>query len=224
MISKIQSMFKKKMPKKNATEHLWELFKNEKYDEVIKGADRFLNHKSDVLTKDALKLTGLSLFRKSQYQEALLYFQDASKIEAEVNDWFNIVTSATLSRNIKVGSSAFDKAIQLRFKSENNEQPSIPFMRQYYACALRDVSEHKLALIQINELRKIYEQLKITDSTFLYLRGVPFLSHTMDVAVDVFKGLGRDFSAKEWIDDFAKKLDEEGQQYLIEVQKTLNAA
>ena len=95
---------------------------------------------------------------------------------------------------------------------------------QYYACALRGVSEHKLALIQINELRKIYEQLKITDSTFLYLRGVPFLSHTMDVAVDVFKGLGRDFSPKEWIDDFAKKLDEEGQQYLIEVQKTLNAA
>ena len=74
------------MPKKNATEHLWELFKNEKYDEVIKGVDRFLNHKSDVLTKDALKLTGLSLFRKSQYREALSYFQDASKIKAEVND------------------------------------------------------------------------------------------------------------------------------------------
>lgn len=223
MISKIQSMFKKKMPKKNATEHLWELLQNEKYDEVIKGANRFLNHKSAVLSKDALKLTGLSLFRKSQYQEALPYFLDASKIEAEVNDWFNIVTSATLSRNIKVGSDAFDKAIELRLKSENNEPPSIPFMRLYYSCALRDINEHKLALMQINELRKIYEQLKITDSTFLYLRGVPFLSHTMDVAVDVFKGLGSQFSSKDWIDGFAKKLDEEGQKYLTKVQQNLNA-
>jgi len=74
---------------------------------------------------------------------------------------------------------------------------------------------------QIEELRSIYEQLKITDDTFVYIRGVPFLSHTMDVAVDVFRGLGESFAWSQWIDSFAEKLDDEGREYLESVAQRL---
>jgi len=218
VLSKIKSIFKKKQPDLRNTDKLWELLKNEKYEEVILQAKKLLKHKTEAIAKDANKLIGMAQFRQAKYQEALLHFLRATEYNPELNDWFNVITSATLSKNIKVGRNAFDKAVELQLDSGHKEQPSIPFMRQYYACALRDIGEYDLALEQINELRQIYEQLKITDTTFVYIRGVPFLSHTMDVAVDVFNGLGANFDAQEWIDSFSSKLDDEGQAYLKKVK------
>lgn len=197
---------------------LWELLQGEKYDEVILGAGKLLEHKHAQTTKDACKLIGLSLFRQGKYQEALPYFKRVTEYNPDVGDWFNVVTAGTLSNNLEIGRNAFEKAVQQQLDNGHKEQPSIPFMRKYYACALRDIGEFSLALEQINELRKIYEQLKITDTTFVYIRGVPFLSHTMDVAVDVFNGLGSSFNANEWIENFSSKLDKEGQAYLSEVK------
>jgi len=223
VLGKIKELFKKKAPDLSVTNELWELLQGEKYDEVVFGAEKLLNNKSEAIAKDACKLMGMSLFRQAKYQEALPYFQKATEYKPEVNDWLNVITAATLSKNIDAGRSAFEKAVQLQLDTGNKEQPSIPFMRQYYACALRDVGEFDLALEQINELRKIYEQLKITDTTFVYIRGVPFLSHTMDVAVDVFNGLGTSFDAHEWIKNFSSKLDEEGQEYLAEVSAKIHS-
>lgn len=216
MFSRIIAFFKKNKNPLSCTQKFWELLKAEQYEKVILGAENLLNHKSIYVVKDAAKLMGNSYFRQAKYQESLPYFQTATNHNAEINDWFNVITSATLSNNIEIGRDAFEQAIKIKRPSE--EQLSIPMIYQYYACALRDVGENSLALEQINNLREIYEQLKITDSTFLYIRGVPFLSHTMDVAVDVFKGLGASFDSEKWIDNFSAKLDEEGQEYLKETK------
>lgn len=216
VFSRIIGFFKKNKNDLGCTKELWELLKSEQYEEVTKSAERLLSHKSINVVKDAAKLMGNSYFRQAKYEESLPYFQTATNHNAEINDWFNVITAATLSKNIKVGRNAFEQVIKIKRQTE--DQLSLPMIYQYYACALRDVGENKLALEQINNLREIYEQLKITDSTFLYMRGVPFLSHTMDVAVDVFKGLGTTFDADSWIDNFSGKVDEEGQEYLKEVK------
>lgn len=223
MLSKIKNIFKKKPPDLSLTDKLWELLQKGKYEEVLLEAKKLLRHQSKPIVKDANKLMGMALFRLAEYKEALPYFKKAAEYKPEVNDWFNVITSGTLSGDVEAGRKAFDKAVQLQLESGYKEQPSIPLMRQYYACALRDIGAYDLALEQINELRQIYEQLKITDTTFVYIRGVPFLSHTMDVAVDVFNGLGASFDAQAWIDSFSSKLDEEGQEYLKVVKARIHS-
>jgi hypothetical protein len=85
-------------------------------------------------------------------------------------------------------------------------------------------AEFALALEQIQELRKIYEQLRITDDTFVYLRGVPMLPHTMKLALSVFRGLGAEFPAQQWISEFAARVDDEGAQYLRDCSAQLEGA
>jgi tetratricopeptide (TPR) repeat protein len=223
VLSKIKNIFNKKPPDLSLTDKFWELLQNEKYEEVITEAKKLVGHKSAPIAKDVNKLLGMALFKQAKYKEALPYFQKATEYSPEITDWFNVITSGTLSKNIEVGRNAFDKAVQMQLDAGHRGQPSIPFMRQYYACALRDIGEYDLALEQINELRQIYEQLQITDTTFVYIRGVPFLSHTMDVAVDVFNGLGASFDAQEWIDNFSSKLDAEGQEFLNEVKAKIQS-
>jgi hypothetical protein len=45
----------------------------------------------------------------------------------------------------------------------------------------------------------------------------------LDVAVDVFNGLGSNFNATEWIDSFSSKLDEEGQEYLNGIKVNIHS-
>jgi tetratricopeptide (TPR) repeat protein len=194
---------------------------DEDFDKAISLARPFLESSDDELRIQARRHTALSLFRKNNYSQALSLFRELAENSNEAGEWFNVVTSATLAGDIAGGEDAFEKAVKCQEVAGYSQQPSVPFMRHWYACALQDRKEYAKALHQIEELRTIYEQLKITDDTFVYIRGVPFFSHTMNVAVDVFRGLGSSFNAIGWIEAFARKLDEEGQTYLAEVKTRL---
>ncbi|MDA0148437.1 hypothetical protein [Vibrio sp. LaRot3] len=196
---------------------VWKELQEGNFDRVIELASEHTTSKAKETVKESLKLIGLSYFHKELPEKALPYFKNAAKITPEVNDWFNVSTSATLANEIDVGREALNEAIKLQSESGHSQEPSIPYMKLYYACALRDVSEFRLAFDQIEELRPIYEQLKITDTTFLHIRGVPFLSHTVETAIDIFKGLGDSVNALEWLKQFSYKLDEDGQKYIAEV-------
>jgi tetratricopeptide (TPR) repeat protein len=206
---------------KSNLQRLWALLNDEKYQEVIDDATKLLNSLVPEVSIDANKLLGMAFFRQNKYAESVPFFEVVAANSNDVSAWFNIVTSATLSGDVQKGEAAFNKATQIQINDGYQQQPSVSFMRHYYACALRDIGEYERALAQINELRTIYEQLKITDSTFVYIRGVPFLSHFMDLAIDVFNGLGKNFNAESWISEFSEKLDEEGQEYLAEVKVKL---
>lgn len=138
---------------------IWKMLEEEKYDDVIKSITPMLKSTSDAEVKEANKLLGMAYFKQTKYPDSVPFFEAAAINSKEVNDWFNIVTSSTLARQIEKGAKAFDKALEIQIKSGYIQQLSIPFMRQYYACALRDIGNNELALNQINELRIIYEQL-----------------------------------------------------------------
>lgn len=194
-----------------AIERLGELLMLEKYNDVIRGAKTLLHSESKAVASDASKLTGLSLFHQRKFEEALPFLIKVTEYQPDVRDWLNVVTTSTLTKKIEAGRTAFERAIQLQ--RQTGQQPSTQQICHYYACALRDAGEFTLALEQLNLLRTVYEELKITDPHFLQARSVPFLSHTIDVAIDVFNGLGPSFDGKKWLNDFSSKLDTEGQAY-----------
>lgn len=223
MFSQIKKLLKIGQTDLSTTNNLWELFQKGQYDEAIEGAKPYLNHKTKFLAKDASKLIGQCLFRQKQYDEALQYFQKATLYDVTVNDFFNVASAATLSHKIKIGREAFNQAINLQIEKEGKEQPSVPYLHLYYAYALKDVGEYQLSFEQIEILRNIYEQLKITDLTFLHIRGVPPLSHTMEIAIDVLSKLNSEVNVTKWIDDLSKKIDQDGQEYLSKIkQQTTN--
>lgn len=191
----------------------------ERFEDVLAETEPFLNSKNDVLRLEAYKLAGLAYFRSQRYEQATLHFQTVARSSTDATDWFNVVTSATLAGDFETGADAFDKALECQKEANYSQETSVPFMRYYYACALRDKSQWETALQQINELRKTYEQLHITDDTFVYIRGVPFLGQTLRVAIDVFQGLGRNADAETWFNSFAKNLDEDGRT-LVEVYRS----
>ena len=204
-------------------ESAWQDFQKENFGAAIEKANNYNNNQNPKIRFEANKLIGLGNFRLGNFKDAQLIFEKLTYKSNDPDDWFNLVTSSTLSGDIDKGKSAFDKSIEIYKKNGKRENLSIPNMMFYYMQCLKDVSRYELAFEQLEGLRKIYSELKITDSTFLYLRGVPFFEHTIDASEDIFKNMDIDKSCK-WLDEFKQEVDNEGKQYISELQARLKNA
>lgn len=190
------------------------LFRDEKFDEIIIKALPLVSDKNKDTSDEAKLRIALSYFRKGNYKDSLVQFERIALEKNDVVSWFNVITSAILSNEVQKGKEAFEKALELQELSDYSQQPSVPFIRYYYACALNDIGLFSEALKQLDELKAIYMKLVITDDTFVYIRGVPFMSHSLDLARKVFKGLGIDFSHSDWLKELKEKIDDDGKEII----------
>jgi hypothetical protein len=189
------------------------------FDRVIAIASQFLD-RPELLGIEATKLVGLAEFRKADYAASLPRMKRVAHATNNPDDLFNLCITATLAGDIRAGQVALTEAFAALARPGLNGPISVPQMRFYFAHALVQQREFALALEQIQELRKIYEQLRITDDTFVF----PMLPHPMKLALSVFRGLGAEFPARQWISEFAARVDQEGAQYLREVSAQLEGA
>ncbi|UPT70929.1 MAG: hypothetical protein M0D53_00470 [Flavobacterium sp. JAD_PAG50586_2] len=154
---------------------LWTKFSDGKYDEVIKEADIIIEQNEALTKNEALKLKGLSYFRQEKYDVSEKLFTELSAESTNPSDWFNLLTSAALNRSFELSDKALEKTIEYYSEYGTENDLPIPQVFYYYMLALRDVKEYNKAFVQFEKLKDIYCKLAITDATFLYIRGVPFL-------------------------------------------------
>lgn len=205
-------------------EMAWQYFQNEQFEKCIEEASEQIDSTNNKINFEANKLVALGNFRLGNFDLAQKSFVTLSKNSKNSDDWFNLVTSATLNNQIELGKKAFNTALDLYKKNGKRENLSIPNMMFYYMQCLKDISHFELAYEQLNELKKIYSELKITDGTFLHIRGVPFFEHTIDASKDILEKLEQK-EVSNWIKSFKDSVDDDGKQYLTDLeQKLINAS
>jgi hypothetical protein len=69
------------------------------------------------------------------------------------------------------------------------------------------------------QLKNLYEALRITDPTFLHLRGVPFFSTFLEMSPGIIKAAMALKEARLWYEPMFEKIDEEGQSALTSMLK-----
>lgn len=191
------------------------LFDEAKYEEFISEAEQ-MSIDSDAL---ASKLA-LSYFHTENYTKSTELFTTLCNNSIDPIMWFNLCTSCILNNQELKGIDALNKAIRLNRETKTNgEGMPTPFMLLYATKALIDAEKYNLAFNQLNELAEVYGSLSITDSTFLYMRGVPFFDEFAKLCKAILpKQTVTD--AKEWIDYISRRLDEGGKNELLNLQTT----
>lgn len=190
----------------------------DKVEQLVQSADEGEPEGYSLLKK---KLVILADFRRKDYSKLALCREVAEKTGAGT-DWFNLARAAVMTSDFSQGQAAFNN-VEKAYKSGNyGENISFLLLRYYFAQFLRECGEYEKAFEQVNELRSVYEELRITDDTFVYIRGVPMLAHTMDLAMSLFPHLAGKVDPVVWIDSFSKKLDDEGKLYLLGCKNKLN--
>lgn len=214
---------RKRIEKVNELDIAWDLFKKEEFEKTIEEAEKHLSRPNTKIVREAKKLIGLSLFRQAKYSESELIFQDLSEQSKNPDDWFNLTTSATLNKNIELSERAFYKSIELYNQNGTQENLSIPNMHCYYMQGLGDVGEFEKAFFHFKKMKEFYSKFVITDSTFLYMRGMPFFEHFLEASELILKNINLENAKKELI-ELKSKVDEYGKESVIELENKINAS
>lgn len=188
----------------------------------IREATPFLADRNPGIAREANRLAGLGRFRSGEYQESLPFFEAAATGSDQAIDWFNLASAATLASEPDFAENAFRKALDCQEASGYTQQPSVPFMMYIFMFTLSKEGFQERAFRHLEELRKIYEAMKITDDTFVYLRGVPFLSQTMEAAIPVLRSVMSRIEAAGWLRSFSSRLDNAGGKLLKDLEKRLD--
>jgi len=201
--------------------HLWVKFHEKNYSEVINEAIIIVEQGDKSLRFDALRILGLSYFRLEQYDLSEQAYLTLAEDSTNPDDWFNLITSSTLNGNIPLSEKAYARTVELYQKYGTKENLSIPQVLYYYMQGLADIRQYAKAFEQLEKLKDIYSKLVITDCTFLHLRAVPFLEHSMKAGKEILENIEK-AKAKDFIRELSGKVDDEGKQYLKEFEKTIH--
>ncbi len=205
---------------KKQIEKLYAKLEEGKYQEIIAEIKEMADKSDGELDSELLKILGLTYFRQESYKLSQNVFIKQTKNSNNPNDWLNLLTASTMNKNIYLSEKVLKKTLYLYQKNADESSVPIAYIYFYYMQALKDVKEYEKAFKQLENLKKIYSKLVITDGTFLYLRGVPFFESTLDASKEILENIEKD-RVKKFIDELRKKVDEEGRQYLEEFERKI---
>jgi len=198
-------------------ESSWDYFADKKYTESIRECEKYVNHKNKKLRQESVHLKAISNFHLENYKEASKYFEALSNETKSINDIFNVVTSSTMAGFIEKGEKYIKIIENSNFSKMftfNRKHPPIHFMYFYYSKALLDQKEYTRSYEQISKLCEIYISLKITDDTFLYIRGVPFFHETIDTLKEIYINQNGKMKMRSLLKRMLENVDDDGKKYI----------
>jgi len=203
---------------------IWDSMRANDFESAAREAQKYLSDPDSSCASEARKILALAYFRLRNHAAAVPLFLTIAESSTEANDWFNVVTSATLSGNVSLGETAFERAMACQKDANFSQNPTAPFMMLYYGYALRDIGEFAKAFDQLDAIRAVFEGLPTTDSHYVNSLGVPQLAQVINLAVDILVQMRTKVNVCEWIDSFAANIDADGKSQLLELRQVIEGS
>lgn len=201
------------------------LFQQKNYDGVISKINSVYGGKS--LSVKFEKQLALAYYYKGDYENSLKHFESVAEKDRTTQNLFNVMTSLFALKKTDAAREIFDEMIKNHRGLQSTgtgknflPQLCVPYLRFYYANGLADAGEYAEAEIQLEELKNVYVQVKITDGTFLYIRGIPFLGSTLELAKKVYEKQEKDFANSDFLNEIFNAVDTDGRNLINKQYKS----
>ena len=164
-----------------------DLFGQNNFETCIKVCEGLLDAKDPKQLYDAKKLIALSYYSLQDFEKAETAFFELAENSNNSDDWFNVVISSTLNKNLERSKEAFSIALDKYTKhGHQRNMPSVQLML-HYMITLETIEEFALALEQATMLTQVYAKLKKTDEKFLSSRGLENIENFLDISKSILK-------------------------------------
>jgi tetratricopeptide (TPR) repeat protein len=181
------------------------------YDDALSCAAPYLAADQTHLCKDAIRLSALASSRTEQWNAALGFWRSLFDREATAHNALQVATASVMAGNVAQGEQWMRTAARLTKTSGD-----VPWMvvQTNFITALKNSGNAQLALPYLQEVKAIYEDLHITEPTFLFLRGVPQFSSFLDSSRGVVTSALSKNEATQWFESMFPHIDASGQTEL----------
>ena len=192
------------------------LYVEGKFDEAVREALKYVDTPDSVVSQDARRLAGLSEFQLGNYAQAKQYWNKVVETSKRPNDWFNLATSSTMSKDIELGRKAFDESLRLYGAGGEGFSTSVTMITYYYIRALIDAGEYVRAFEQLDTLTHLYTHTGVTDYTHLVAstgQSIPDFNAFIEAFHKIMPHIDSGI-AKKWLDALRTKVDDSGKSVI----------
>jgi hypothetical protein len=161
----------------------------------------------------ALRLSGLANARLESWNDSRqCYIALYSEVPTARNA-LEVATSSVMAGEIEWGEKWVAKSLEI-----NSTEPTVPGMGILtgYIAALTQTGHMKLAMPYLEELKECYESFGITDSHFLWTRGLPFFEVFLEKSAVIVRAVLNPEQAHAWYASMLPHLDESGRAQVTE--------
>jgi hypothetical protein len=181
------------------------------YADVLTSVAPYLESDRERISKDAIRLAALANSRLNQWDLALGHWRNLFDREATAHNALQVATASVMAGNVVQGEQWMSTAVTLN--KTTGDVPSL-LIQTNFITALKNSGNFERALPYLQNLKEIYEQLHITDPTFLYLRGVPHFSTFLENSREVVVNVLSISEATRWYESMLPNIDSSGQEEL----------
>ncbi|QNB15024.1 hypothetical protein [Paraburkholderia tropica] len=188
--------------------HALAAFKAGRYDDAIASATPHTGRFAD-----ASRLCALSYSQSHRYPQAFSHWLALFEHEPTAHNAVQLATTSVMCGEVERGEAWLTKSMQVN--QETHEQSDVS-ARTNFLSALVQRGYLSEALPHITWMRDAYAHLHITDSTFLYMRGVPFFETFLEKSLPILEGSLSREDVVNWYRELKGKLDESGEAQLAD--------
>ncbi|AXF22924.1 hypothetical protein CUJ89_20745 [Burkholderia pyrrocinia] len=160
---------------------------------------------------DAARLCALGYSEMHRYPEAFPYWLKLFDKEPSAHNAVQLATTSVMCGEVERGEAWMQKAALVN--QDTREQSDVAACVNFIS-ALTQSGHLREALPHLAWMRDVYGQVRITDSTFLYMRGIPFFPTFLEKSLEVLKAAQPADAIALWYGELKGKLDEEGEAQL----------
>lgn len=177
------------------------------YDAALISAAPYLAAEDARFSTDAIRLSALASSRTNQWDSALTFWRSLFDREATAHNALQVATASVMAGNVAQGEQWMHTAGRLNATSRD-----VPWMliQTNFISALKNSGNAKLAMPYLQDVKAIYEDIHITDSMFLYLRGIPQFSSFLENSREIVTSVLSTNEASLWYESMLPHIDSKG--------------
>ena len=159
---------------------------------------------------------GLACLRQQMHPDAVHWLERACAGNDDSDDWFALATAAAGQGNLHLAGEAFEQVRLIQRTACYGQGLGFYHQLYGYASALCNAQAHDRVLLLLEELASAYRRVGSSDTSLLYMVGLPFLSSFLLLAVRHFHGAGPEEEGVAWLNEFSQAMDVDGQRHVAQ--------
>ena len=183
-----------------------EAYQQGQHEAVIAAAAPYANRHAD-----ANRLCALAYSDMRRYPEAFPYWLALFEQEPSAHNALQLATTSVMCGELDRGEAWLMKFDEI---NEQTHELSSVTARVQFISALKQSGHMAEAMPYLVWLRDVYAHIHITDSHFLYMRGIPFFTSFLENSLPILKANLSDEAIVEWFGALSGQLDEDGEAQL----------
>lgn len=186
-------------------------YQRDEFARVFALAAPHAGHRALQLRADANRLCALALCGLDRHADAFDHWLALFECEPSAHNALQLATTSVMCDEVDRGEAWLEKFDGINARSD---EMSPVLARTNFLSALVQRGKMSRALHYLDGLKEVYAQVGSTDSTLLYLRGIPPFGVFLESSLPILRATLSPANVRSWYDTLDGRLDADGRRAL----------